>query len=43
MVILEWVVHGEINYNTVFLVTRNGTLLPNATDAGNNRWAGITS
>lgn len=43
MVILEWVVHGEITYNTVFLASRNGVLLPNATDASNNRWAGITT
>ncbi len=43
MVILEWNFHGEAYNDNVYLVTRNGVLLPNATDAGNNRWAGITT
>jgi len=43
MVILEWVMHGEVYNDNVFLVKRNGVLLPDATNAGNNRWAGITT
>lgn len=43
MVILEWVVHGEISHNNNFLVARNGILLPNATNASNNRWAAVTT
>lgn len=43
MVILEWVIHGEAYNDNVFLVTRNGTLLPGATDASNNIWAGIAT
>ncbi|MFZ3232095.1 MAG: hypothetical protein WA194_00895, partial [Patescibacteria group bacterium] len=39
MVVLEWNVHGEISYNSVFLVTRNGTLMTNSVDASNNRWS----
>lgn len=43
MVILEWNVHGEMNHNGVYLVSRNGVLLPNATNGSNNPWAGVTN
>ncbi|MDD5212867.1 MAG: hypothetical protein PHG82_00355 [Candidatus Gracilibacteria bacterium] len=42
-VILEWIVNGEMNNNTVYIVTRNGVLLTDTTDASNNRWAGVTA
>lgn len=42
-VILEWVVNGEGDENIGFLVSRNGTLLPNSTDADNNRWAVVAT
>lgn len=43
MVILEWVMHGEVYNDNVFLVKRNGVLLADTTNATNNRWAGITT
>ena len=42
-IILEWIVNGEAHHNIVYIVTRNGELLANTTDAFNNRWAGITA
>jgi len=42
-IILEWVVNGEMYMNSVYIVTRNSVLLANTTNAGNNRWAGITA
>jgi hypothetical protein len=42
-VILEWVVSGEMHQDTVYLVSRDGVLLPNASNGNNNRWAGITA
>lgn len=41
--LLQWVVVGEVDNETVWLVSRNGVLLPNATNASNNRWAGIVA
>lgn len=41
-VILEWVVNGEMHHDTVYIVTRNGVLLTDSTNAAENRWAGIT-
>ena len=41
--VLEWYVHGEVSWNTVFIVTRNGSRLANTTNGSNNRWAGITA
>lgn len=41
VVILEWVINSEVNENSVFIVTRNGTRLTDTTNATNNRWAGI--
>ncbi|PIY17484.1 hypothetical protein CO112_00865 [Candidatus Dojkabacteria bacterium CG_4_9_14_3_um_filter_150_Dojkabacteria_WS6_41_13] len=41
-IILEWMVNGEVNYNTVYNVTRNGVVLPNSND-GANRWSGIAT
>jgi hypothetical protein len=43
MVILEWVVNGEGPHNLNFLVSRNGTILSDASNALNNRWAAITN
>lgn len=42
-VILEWVINGEGWHDAVFIVTRNGTILANASDASNNRYAGIAA
>jgi hypothetical protein len=42
-IILEWVVNGEMIYDTVYIVTRNGVPLAGTTDSSNNRWAGITA
>ena len=42
-IILEWIVNGEMYHNTVYIVTRNGVLLADTTNAANNRWAGITA
>ena len=42
-VILEFTINGEGNNNLVFLVSRNDTLLADATNASNNRWAGTTA
>lgn len=41
--VLEWTIHGEMTHNALFVVTRNGSLLANATNGSNNRWAGITT
>lgn len=43
MVILEWVIHGEVYNDNMFIVKRNGIILPDATNGANNRWAGITT
>ncbi len=43
MIILDWIVNGEMHHDTVYIVTRNGVLLANTTNASNNRWAGITA
>lgn len=40
-VILEWVVNGELHWDSTYIVTRNGVLLGEATNVNNNRWAGI--
>jgi len=40
-IILEWVVNGEAGQDTVYIVTRNGTKLPNTTDGSNSVWAGV--
>lgn len=42
-VLLEWTLNGEIHQDAVFLVTGNGSLLPLATNASNNRWAGTSA
>ena len=42
-VILEFTVNGECSHDMVFLVSRNGTFLADATDGSNNRWAGTTA
>ena len=42
-VILEFTVNGEGNWNQVFLVSRNDTLLADTTNDSNNRWAGIAT
>ena len=36
-IILEWIVNGEMNKDTVYIVTRNGIRLADTTDASNNR------
>ncbi len=41
-IVLEWIINGEIGENAVFTVTRNGTILANATD-GVNKWSGVAS
>ena len=41
--VLEWVIHGEIQHNALFTVTRNGQLLQGATNSANSRWSGVTS
>lgn len=41
-VVLEWIIVGEGSENVTYLVTRNGVMLAEATNASNNRWAGIT-
>jgi len=43
MVILDWVLMGEAGHNTAFIVTRNGTRLPDTTNSSNSRWESITS
>lgn len=43
ILVLEWAIFGETDWNVVFLVARNGALLPEATDSGNNRWAGVST
>jgi hypothetical protein len=41
-IILKWMMGGEASdHNLVYTVTRNGTIMPDASDASNNRWAGI--
>jgi len=40
---LTWIIQGDCNSDSVFLVTRNGTKLTDTTDASNNRYAGIIS
>jgi hypothetical protein len=40
-IILEWHFNGEVTYNSVWIVTRDGTKLADTTNSGNNRWAGI--
>jgi hypothetical protein len=42
-VILEWHFNGEAQHDTVWIVTRDGTQLPETTDATDNRYAGITA
>lgn len=42
-VVLEWVVNGEMHYNAVYVVTRNGVKLAETTNAGNSMWAGVTA
>jgi hypothetical protein len=42
-VILEWIVNGEANHNTIYIVTRNWVPLNDTTNASNNRWAWITA
>jgi len=42
-IILEWIVNGEMAFNVVYIVTRNGILLAETTNATNNRWACITA
>lgn len=47
--IMRWNMFGELHYNNVFLVHKNGSLITDAgeqgynNDAGNNRWSGITN
>jgi hypothetical protein len=42
IIILRWMLGTEASfYNIVYTVTRNNVLLPDATNATNNRWAGI--
>ena len=43
IIILEWVVSGEMQANVVYIVTRNGTRLADTTNASNNRWAGVSA
>ena len=41
-IVLRWMLHCEANdHNLVYIVTRNDVLLPDTTNASNNRWAGI--
>jgi hypothetical protein len=41
-IILDWFIHSEANsHNMVYIVTRNNVLLPDTTNATNNRWAGL--
>jgi hypothetical protein len=42
-IILEWMLANECHWDIVYTITRNNVLLPDATNATNNRWAGIVS
>ena len=41
--VLEWHVNGEMGSNAVYVVSRDGTLLTDTTDASNNQWAGTVA
>jgi hypothetical protein len=41
IIILEYMIANELHWDTVYTITRNDVLLPDATNASNNRWAGI--
>ena len=41
--LLEWHINGECHQDVVYLVLRNGVPLTDATDASNNRWAGVVA
>ncbi|MFO7756259.1 MAG: hypothetical protein R6V34_09765 [Bacteroidales bacterium] len=43
MIILEWIVNGEMSPNVVYIVTRNGAYLDQTTNPTNSRWAGIAA
>jgi hypothetical protein len=43
MVVLEWVLSAEVSHDAVYMVTRDGVALANATNGTNNRWAGVAS
>lgn len=43
-VVLEWMLNAEPNdHNFVYTITRNDVLLTDATNAANNRWAGLVT
>jgi hypothetical protein len=41
---LEWFIHSEASsHDLVYIITRNDVLLPDTTNASNNRWAGLVN
>jgi len=38
---LEWQLWGEVDHDTVWIVTRNDVILANSSNATNDKWAGI--
>lgn len=48
LLIIQWMINGEMHYNNVFLIHRDGTLVTTAGEtgynsaAGNSRWSGFS-
>jgi hypothetical protein len=40
-VYLEWQLWGEVDHDTVWIVTRNDVILANSSNSSNDKWAGI--
>jgi hypothetical protein len=42
-IVLQWMINGSINWNSVFLVYRNSTAIGYNTATGNVQWSGVTT
>jgi hypothetical protein len=48
LILLTWMINGEVQYDTVFLIHQNGVLITTAgyeaynREAGNSRWSGVS-
>lgn len=42
-IVLQWMINGEVNQDTVFLVYRDGVLIGYNTEVGNIQWSGVVT